>query len=207
MSAAVAHNHRDVLHRVLRLQVLTVVWMTAEAVIALSAAWAARSPALLAFGGDSTVELLSAIVVLWRFRSKADGAQAERMATRIAAALLFVVAGSVVTASALALMGYREPEPSPVGILLLTLAGVGMPWLARQKRKLATQVGSASLRADAAESALCGYISWIALAGLLANAVVRRSWADSVAALVLVPLILGEGWRAVRASQIGCQSC
>jgi divalent metal cation (Fe/Co/Zn/Cd) transporter len=193
MSVAVAQPDRDILRRVLQLQVLTVVWMTAEAAIALGAAWVARSPALLGFGGDSAIELLSAIVVLWRFRSKSDVVQAEKIAARIAGALLFVVAASVVTASAFALVGYREPQPSLIGILLLMVAAVGMPWLAKQKRKLAIQVASASLRADAAESALCGYMSWIALAGLLANAVVRRSWADSVAALVLVPLILGEG--------------
>ncbi len=207
MSRAVADPDSDVLRRVLRLQVLTVVWMAAEAAIALTSAWAARSPALLGFGGDSAIELLSAIVVLWRFRSKSNAARAERIAARIAGGLLFVLATSVVAAAALALVGYREPQPSFVGIILLTVAALGMPWLAGQKRKLAAQVASASLRADAAESALCGYMSWIALAGLLTNAVARRPWADSVAALALVPLIVKEGWKAIRAAQPGCQSC
>lgn len=207
MSVAVAHPDPDVLRRVLWLQVLTIVWMTVEATIALAAAWVARSPTLLGFGGDSAIELLSAIIVLWRFRSKSDAAQAETIAARIAGALLFVVAASVVTASGLALVGYREPQPSLIGIILLIVAALGMPWLANQKRGLATQVASASLRADAAESALCGYMSWIALAGLLTNAVARRSWADSVAALALVPLIVKEGWKSMRASRPGCQCC
>ena len=197
----------NVLRRVLRLQILTVIWMTTEAMIALAAAWAARSPALLGFGGDSAIELLSAIIVLWRFRSKSDPAHAERIAAWTAGALLFAVAALVVAASALALAGYREPQPSLVGIILLIVAALGMPWLAKQKRKLATRVGSASLRADAAESAFCGYMSWLALAGLSTNALAHRSWADSVAALALVPLMLKEGWKAVRAPRPGCQCC
>jgi len=88
----------DVLRRVLSLQILTVVWMTAEATIALAAAWAARSPALLGFGGDSAIELFSAIVVLWRFRSKSNSARAEKIAARIAGPLLFVLAADVLLA-------------------------------------------------------------------------------------------------------------
>lgn len=115
---SVAHPDPDFLRRVLRLQVLTIIRMTAEATIAIAAAWAARSPALLAFGGDSAIELLSAVIVLKRFRSKSNTAQAERIAARIAGALLFVLAASVVFASALALVGYREPQPSLVGVVL-----------------------------------------------------------------------------------------
>src|SRR5271157_3211225 len=96
MSGAYTSPAPDALRRVLNLQVLTIVWMTAEAIIALAAAWAARSPALLGFGGDSAIELFSAIVVLWRFRSKSDSARAEKIAARIAGALLFVLAAYVV---------------------------------------------------------------------------------------------------------------
>jgi divalent metal cation (Fe/Co/Zn/Cd) transporter len=197
----------DLLRRVVRLQVLTIVWMTVEAIVALGAAWTARSPALLGFGGDSAIELFSAIIVLWRFRSKSDSEDAEKLAARVAGGLHFVVAAFVIISSGLSLLGFREPQPSIAGIILLIVAAIGMPWLASQKRKLATQIASASLRADAAESALCGYLSWIALAGLLTNAVFQKSWADPVAALLLVPLIVKEGWNAMRAARPGCQCC
>jgi divalent metal cation (Fe/Co/Zn/Cd) transporter len=82
-----------------------------------------------------------------------------------------------------------------------------MPWLAREKRKLATQLSTASLNADAAQSSLCGYLSWIALAGLLTNAVLGKSLADPIAALILVPFIVKEGWEAIRASRPGCHCC
>lgn len=80
-----------------------------------------------------------------------------------------------------------------------------MPWLASRKRQLAAFTSSAALKADAAESALCGYMAWIALAGLSINAIWQRSWADPLAALALVPLTIREGWEAARSSKLGCQ--
>jgi divalent metal cation (Fe/Co/Zn/Cd) transporter len=196
----------DISRRVFRLQILTVAWMSVEVIVALAAAWSAKSSALLGFGADSAVELFSAIVVLWRYRSKSDTTEKdEKLAARVAGALLFFVAGFVVLSSGLSLLGYHEPRPSLGGIILLIAAAIGMPWLSSQKRKLATQIASPSLRADAAESALCGYLSLIALAGLLANAIFHARWADPTAALVLVPLIVREGWHAIRASRLCCK--
>jgi divalent metal cation (Fe/Co/Zn/Cd) transporter len=81
---------------------------------------------------------------------------------------------------------------------------VVMPWLGSRKRRLAAVTSSAALKADAAESALCGYMAWIALSGLAVNAIWHKPWADPVAALALIPLILREGWRAMHASRLGC---
>jgi divalent metal cation (Fe/Co/Zn/Cd) transporter len=204
MSIAAVRPAPDLLRRVVRLQSLTIVWMSIEAVVALVAAWTAKSPALLGFGGDSAIELFSAIIVLWRFRSKPDSAVAEKLAARVAGGLLFFVAAFVIASSGLSLLGHREPHPSFAGIILLIVAAIGMPWLASQKRKLATQVASASLRADATESALCGYLSLIALVGLLTNLIFHAPWADPIAALTLVPLITREGWDAIHASRHCC---
>src|ERR1700687_743647 len=204
MAIAAAPATPDLLRRVVRLQVLTIAWMTVEAVVALGAAWTARSPALLGFGGDSAIELFSAIIVLWGFRSKSDSADAEQLAASVAGGLLFTVAAFVTVSSGLSLLGYREPQPSLPGIILLIVAAIGMPWLASQKRKLATQIASASLRADATESALCGYLSLIALAGLLANLIFHAPWADPIAALALVPLIAREEWKAIHAARHCC---
>jgi divalent metal cation (Fe/Co/Zn/Cd) transporter len=172
--------------------------MTMEAVVSLGAAWIARSPALLGFGGDSAVELLSAAVVLWRFYSPSRGEKSEPLAARIAGGLLFVLAAFVALASVLTLLGHVEARPSIIGIVVLVLAAVVMPWLAKQKRRLSAATGSAALRADAAESSVCGYLALIALAGLLVNAIWKVSWADPIAALVLLPLIVREGWEAAK---------
>jgi len=190
----------DASRRVLRLQAFTIVWMTLEAAISLGSAWNSRSPALLAFGGDSLVELLSAAVVFRRFRFAFD----EARAARIAGALLFTLAGLVVLASVLNLVGYREAQQSLIGMGILLAAAVVMPWLGSRKRRLAAVTSSAALKADAAESAVCGYMAWIALSGLAVNAIWHKPWADPVAALALIPLVLREGWQAMHASRLGC---
>ena len=201
MTTATASPLSEVSRKVLQLQIITLVWMSVEAIVSLRTAWTSRSPALLAFGGDSLIELLSAAVVFWRFRFTLG----EARAARIAGGLLFALAGFVVLTSILNFIGYREAQRSLVGIGILLAAAVMMPWLASQKRKLAVVSSSSALKADAAESALCGYMAWIGLAGLTINAIWYRSWADPVAALALVPLIVREGWEAVRFSRLGCQ--
>jgi divalent metal cation (Fe/Co/Zn/Cd) transporter len=201
MTAATTPSLSDVSRKVLQLQVFTLIWMSVEALVSLGTAWTSHSPALLAFGGDSLIELLSAAVVFWRFRFKLR----EERAARIAGGLLFALAGFVLLTSVLNFIGYRDAQRSLVGIGVLLAAAVAMPWLASQKRKLAVVTSSAALKADAAESALCGYMAWIALAGLVVNVVWNKPWADPAAALALTPLILREGWEAVHSCRLGCQ--
>jgi len=195
---------QDVLRRILRIQAFTLIWMGVEAAVSLIAAWLAHSPALLAFGGDSAIELVSALVVYWRFRFYSTEMKAEKLASRIAGGLLFALAAYVLLASGAALLGKREARPSFAGIALLVVAAVVMPWLAGQKRKLSVTASSAALKADAAESAVCGYMAWIALAGLSVNAAWGIKWADPVAGLCLTPFILREGWEAVRGKACEC---
>ena len=203
--AAEKNTPPEVLKSVIWIQTVTLVWMSMEAVVSLGAAWMARSPALLAFGGDSAVELLSAAVVFWSFYSPSHREYREKRASKIAGGLLFVLAAFVVTTSVLTFSGHIEARPSPIGIALLVLAAIIMPWLAAQKRRLSTAIASPALRADAAESAVCGYLALIALAGLMANAVWKVSWADPVAALGLTPLICLEGWKAVKGKLCDCR--
>jgi divalent metal cation (Fe/Co/Zn/Cd) transporter len=193
----------DTLRRIRRVQLLTIGWMIVEAVVSLSAAWSARSPALAAFGGDSVVELLSAFVVLWRFRRPASRID-ERRAARLAAVLLVILAACVALLSVLSLRGVAEPRPTYLGIVILVAAALVMPLFAREKRRLSALTGSAALRADAAESSVCAYLSIIALIGLVAHAVWHIQWADPVAALAVVPIILYEAREAFRGRACYC---
>jgi divalent metal cation (Fe/Co/Zn/Cd) transporter len=188
----------DRTRKIRQVQVFTIVWMLVEVVVSLFSAWRARSPALFAFGGDSVIELASAVVVLWRFRSGSACETEGNRAARVAGALLFVLAGCVATMSAMSLFGYGETKPSVMGIVILLSAAVVMPVLARVKRKLSTETGSAALRAETAESAVCAYLSVVALVGVGLNTVWHISWADPVAALVVVPFIIWEGREAMR---------
>ena len=195
---------QDAIRRVQRVQTVTITWMSMEAAVSLFASWRASSPALLAFGGDSTIELFSAVVVLWRFRASDAHEDAEKRAARVAAALLFALAAYVAITSVTSLLGYSEPKPTFLGIAILVTAAAVMPWLAKEKRRLSGATGSAALMADAAQSALCAYLSLISLAGLAINAIWHVKWADPIAALAVLPLILWEGREAMRGKVCGC---
>lgn len=184
------------------LQSLTIAWMTIEFTVAVAAGVHARSVALTAFGADSAIELISAIVVLRRFHL---GPGAERRAARISGALLYALAAYIVVTSVLSLMWRGlEARPSVLGIGLLVAAAVAMPLLGRAKKKLARKTGSRALTADAAQSNICAYMSWIALAGLLVNRYFHLHWADPVAALLLLPIVLKEAGEASRGEVCEC---
>jgi divalent metal cation (Fe/Co/Zn/Cd) transporter len=190
--------------KIVLLQLITIIWMWAEAAVAIFAAIRAHSVALLGFGADSAIELASALVVLWRF--KRISRLSEAIASRINGLLLFILAAIVLGSSVLVLTGPRfRPEPSYLGIGLLIAAVIVMPWLSNQKRSLAARISSASLRADAVQSSMCGYLAWIALGGLALNAFFKLSWADPVAALLLLPIVVREGWDAIHRKS--CSDC
>lgn len=185
-----------------RIQWFTVAWMTIEVVVALTAAVRSRSVALAAFGADSGIELVSAATVLWRFRTKHT--EAEATATKVTGWLLVALAVFIVCQSLYTLLG-RGPEaqPSYLGIVLLVGAAFVMPWLGRRKRQLSITSNSPSLKADATQSSICAYMSWIALAGLLLNAVAHVPWADPVAAIGLLPFVLSEAKEAIEGHSCG----
>ena len=116
----------------------------------------------------------------------------------------FVLAAYVVAAAALTLLGYSEPKPTYLGIAILMAAAAIMPWIAKEKRRLSSATDSAALKADSAQSALCAYLSLIALVGLGVNAIWHVAWTDPVAALVVVPVIVWEGREAIRGRSCGC---
>jgi divalent metal cation (Fe/Co/Zn/Cd) transporter len=186
-----------------RVQWLTIGWMTIEVGIAMFAALRARSVALAAFGGDSAIELFSAAVVLTRFHSTSR--VTEKLAGRITGWLL-VALGVYITVQSLyvLIIAKSKSDPSYLGIGLLLVAALVMPWLARRKRQLAIATNSAALRADAAQSSICAYLAWIALAGLLLNAVAHASWADPVAALGLLPIVIEEANESFQGGSCEC---
>lgn len=184
------------------LQGITLAWMAAECGVSLWSALGAHSPALLAFGADSLVELLSAGVVMLQFTQwfRLDEARAARMAGVLLYALAVMVTGIAVSTLALR----ARPEASLSGIIITALALVVMPLLAWQKRRLARKRADRAMAADAVQSATCAYLAAITLAGLAVNAVWHAAWMDSGAALAAVPLIVVEARRAMRGESCGC---
>src|ERR1039458_2565179 len=153
---------------VLWLQGVTLAWMLVEFGVAAYAAATAHSPALLAFGADSLVELLSATVVVLQWVPNL--AIPERRASRAAGVLLFVLAGVVAAIAVASFVLRARPETSRAGIAITIAALVAMPVLAALKRREARRSGNAALAADAVQSATCAYLALITLVGLGVNA-------------------------------------
>jgi divalent metal cation (Fe/Co/Zn/Cd) transporter len=179
-----------------RLQVITLLWMLAECGIALAAAWRAQSPVLLAFGADSFVELLSALVVLLQFVPRFS--LSETRASRLAGILLFTLAGVITFTSGLVIRQDVQPATSWMGMGVTVAALIVMPVLSRAKRRAGKTTGNLALSADAVQSATCAYLAGITLAGLALNALLHIRWIDPVAALVAIPVICLEGKKALR---------
>lgn len=186
--------------RVAWLQWITIAWMTVECGASLWAAAQAKSVALLAFGSDSLIELLSAVVVLLQFIP--SFALKKRDADRAAAVLLFALAGVVLC---IAWLGRSRPmETSPIGMAVTALALVAMPMLAWTKRREARRIDNRALAADATQSATCAYLAGVTLAGLVIFAIWQIRWVDTMAALAAVPVLLVEGRRTWRGDGCGC---
>jgi divalent metal cation (Fe/Co/Zn/Cd) transporter len=191
--------------RALGLAGLTIAWNVVEAVVAVVAGIAAGSIALVGFGFDSTVEVLSAWVVVWQFRAELSGGYddgRERRALRLIGVTFFVLAAYVTVEAVRDLfLVDAEADESVVGITLASLSLLVMPVLALAKRRTADQLGSPTLRADATETLLCAWLSVALLVGLVLNATVRWWWADPVAALVIAGLAAREGFEAIRGDE------
>jgi Cation efflux family len=187
---------------VLWLQAVTIAWMLVECGISLYAAVTARSPAILAFGSDSLIELFSATVVLSQFLPRFPLSQ-ER-ANRSAGLLLFALAGVVAAIAILALALHVHPEVSPLGIGITVAALIAMPALGWLKNREALRTNNPVLRADAVQSATCAYLAVITLLGLVANAMFGVAWLDSCSALIAVPLLVKEGRSAWRGDSCCC---
>jgi divalent metal cation (Fe/Co/Zn/Cd) transporter len=187
---------------VLWLQGITLAWMVVECGVAMFAAVAAKSPAMLAFGSDSLVELVSATVVLLQFLPRFPISREH--ASRLASVLLFALACVVAAIALLGLTLHLQPETSATGIGIAAAALVVMPTLAWLKRREARRSNNPALAADAVQSAACAYLAGITLVGVGANATFHIAWFDSAAALAAVPLLLREAWKGWRGETCGC---
>ncbi len=196
-----------------RVEVVTIAWMTVEAMVAITAGVLARSVLLTAFGIDSVIELVSGGALLWRLMTEARGhslqrvERAENRAAWIAGIGLVALCVYIVVTSGVSLWQHNHPDASVAGIGLALVALVLMPVLVWQKRKIAARIGSAALRADAACSLTCAYMAATLLAGLAVTATLGWWWADAVAAIALLYWIVPEAREALEGARAGRGGC
>ncbi|MEB7503423.1 cation transporter [Arthrobacter koreensis] len=195
---ALSVERRSVLHRRVRLIVgFTITYNVVEAIVALWAGSLASSAALIGFGLDSIVEVLSAAAVAWQFTRK-DPERWEKATVRAIGIAFFALAAYVTTDAVLALSGVEKVDHSPLGIGIATLSLIIMPVLAWFEFRTGRELGSKSVQADAKQLLLCIYLSGTVLIGLVLNTLFGWAWADSVAALVVAALAVREGIEAWR---------
>lgn len=192
-----------------RLEYLTVLWNSLEALISIVAGIVAGSIALVGFGLDSVIETSSGAVMLWRLhhsneRDTAARERAERIALRLVGVSFLALATYVGIDAAISLYRRDAPESSIVGIGIAALSLIVMPLLARAKRRVASQLNSGAMQADSRQTDICAYLSAILLGGLALNAAMGWWWADPIAALVMVPIIAKEGVEALQNKSCTC---
>lgn len=191
-------ERRATLHRRVRFIVaFTITYNVIEAIVAIWAGSVASSAALIGFGLDSVVEVLSAVAVAWQFTRK-DPERWEKATVRAIGIAFFALAAYVIIDAILTLTGAQEVDHSPLGIGIATLSLVVMPVLAWFEFRTGRELGSKSVQADAKQLLLCIYLSGTVLIGLLLNSLFGWMWADSVAALVVAGLAIREGIEAWR---------
>ncbi len=201
LAAALSSERRHSVRRGRMLQAVTIAWNSVECIVALVAGFLAGSIALIGFGFDSAIEVTSSGVALWRLRRDADEAQreaAERRAVRVIGACFLGLAGYVGYEAVESLLQHRPPDVSTVGMIVAALSLIVMPVLVRLKRRVASRLGSGALEAETRQTQMCAYLSAILLIGLASNAWLGWWWADPVAGLAMTPLIVREGWEAIR---------
>lgn len=183
-----------------RLEYLTLAWNGLEAAIGIAAGVMAGSIALVGFGLDSVIEMTSGAALLWRLRldDTERRERAEKIALRVVGVCFLALAAYIAYESASSLYRREKPEESIPGIVIAVASLIAMPLLARAKRQVALFLHSRALHADSRQTDVCAYLSGILLGGLVLNAAFGWWWADSVAALLMVPLIMYEAIEALR---------
>jgi cation diffusion facilitator family transporter len=203
-------SRKEALHRrAVRLEWFTVSWNVIEAVVAIGAGVIAGSVALIGFGVDSGIEVLSAVALLWRLRTAGADASAEEeehaesRALYLVAGTFLLLAAYVGYQAASSLLEDEAPDTSTVGLVLSVLSLAVMPALALLKQRTGREMGSRALQADAVETWICSYLSLALLLGVGAHAALGWAWADPVAALAMVPVILWQGFETLEEAREG----
>jgi divalent metal cation (Fe/Co/Zn/Cd) transporter len=174
-----------------RVEYVSIAWTSLEAIIGVSAGIVAGSVALIGFGADSIIEVASSCVLLWWL---AEGSSnRDRAAHRLVGACFFALAGYIAFDASVDLLNRAAPRVSYFGIVYAAACVVVMPVLARAKRRVAARLNSRALHADSHQSDICAYLSIILLLGLALNALLGWWWADPIAALCMLPIIIREG--------------
>lgn len=193
----------------IRIEIITVIWMTIEMAVAIFAGILAGSILLTAFGIDSLIELISGGILLWRLQVESRGGemaqvqQAERRAAWVVATSLGLLCVYVLISAVYSLLTRSKPEGSILGIGVSAAALLIMPYLAVTKRRISGRIKSEALAVDAVNSVTCAYMAGTVLLGLALNTIFGWWWIEYIAALLFLIWLLRETWEAFEEAKGG----
>ena len=197
-ASALSDDRKHLLQRRIRwIVAATIGYNVIEAIVAITAGTVASSAALVAFGLDSTIEVLSAAAVAWQF-TRRDPDRWEKGTLRVIAVAFFALAAYVIASSSVALIGRVDVQHSTLGLIITALSLIVMPMLSFAERRAGTELGSATAVADSKQTLICAYLSAAVLAGLILNSLFGWWWADAIAGLVIAGFAIREGIEAWR---------
>ena len=187
-----------------KVQVYNVIYDTIEVAVSLTAGFISGSAALIGWGLDSIIEIISASTLWWRLQGEIKDISDERVKKRekitlYVIAISFLIVSIFITYDSVTKFFNKEtPDWSTMGITILLVSLVVNPILIWYKRKYGKKLDSKELIADSKDTFVCLYQTIAVLAGLLAVQYLNWWWADPVAALLIVPYALKEGWEAFK---------
>jgi divalent metal cation (Fe/Co/Zn/Cd) transporter len=181
-----------------KIEFLSIGWTTLESIVGIIAGVLAGSVALISFGIDSAIEVASSVVLVWRLTDSSAAEDREEFAHRLVGLCFLALALYVAFEALKDLLTHSAPSVSYFGIVYAAACIIVMPLLARAKRRAAANLQSDALHADSHQSDICAYLAVILLGGLGLNALFGWWWADPVAALCMVPIILREAISGLR---------
>ena len=206
-------THMISVRKGVNIEIVSIIWMVIEAVVAIGSGIVAHSISLTAFGADSIIELVAVGDLLWRLTIEAQGAslarvkKAEKTSSWVVGVALLLLALYIVVTSIDKLLTHQGAEATYMGMGLAVASGIIMPYLSRAKKQVGSEIGSKALRADGSCSIVCAYMAWTVLAGVVLTALLGWWWIDSIAALALVYFVVKEGWEAVQEARGKEETC
>jgi divalent metal cation (Fe/Co/Zn/Cd) transporter len=191
----------------LRLSYFTIAWNGLIGASALVVAFVTGSLALAGFALNALLDSSASAVLVWRFRNeRRDPLAAERVERQAQAVVMvaMLVVGLYVAEEAVrALAGGSHADESAVGFLVASVPVLVLPWLGRQKLRVAAALPSAALRGDGVLTLAGAALAAITFLALFVTSAFGWWWADPVAALIIAIGLAAEGLRVAIRHRFG----
>lgn len=178
----------------LRISWISITWSAVSGACSIGFGVVAASLALVGSGAGVAVDLMSSVVLVWRFRSHETHPTAERRAHLTAAFALLALAGSLAVAGVIRLATGATASVTAAGLATAIASVLALPIIAARKYQVAPRVPSHALRVDAHITLVGAATALLALVGLaLTDAGLGPADAGAAVLIACVAAALGFG--------------